>query len=600
MKYNSKIEQNGVIFYMRGASGYCMDIDVDENTEEIRIPDEVFSFSIRNNTKKSFKNVKSIYIGKNVNAIKIPNSLFPNVRKVVSASARFLSGGMIVSPGTKNRVILLNSFCLNQNEVLNLDKITDIDFYALDECEAGKVINSGTVKNVSASTLLRRSKLPAEDLMDTYGIMMVGKIIVKFRDDGRCCIPEDAEAIANDTCPPYNETLTVKHNKAFFNQEMDVYPDNIIFDASDHIDMFAFKRLRDVTIEFGSNMKEYVKKDRIIYTKDMKILCSADTNIEGHVTVPDTVKSICVEAFSLCNRITSVMIPDSVRVIGAYAFASCGSLKRINIGENVKNIGMNCFTHDTSLEELVIPGSVKKVEPCILDDCPSLKRLTFEEGVRYIGITDINSYESMTLKLPSTIKRFSSSILERSAVLILNKDYVSADIVQTMCKDAYRIATYKGYLKPGCSFSYDPAAAVKGEILCIKTPSRTYYLPVNISYTNIDKIAKEISRYGVNTPANFYQYCERAEQKPAFAFMEYQTQQDEKTKNFLKRNRKIIVNDLIKAGMQDEIVMFLKWGILSKPMLKDVYDMLSETELVAAKAYAMELLGSQKSRFTEG
>ena len=55
MKYNSKVKKCGATFSMRGETGYCMDIDVEEGVEEVRIPDDVYNFSISNHTKKRFE-----------------------------------------------------------------------------------------------------------------------------------------------------------------------------------------------------------------------------------------------------------------------------------------------------------------------------------------------------------------------------------------------------------------------------------------------------------------------------------------------------------------------------------------------------------------
>ena len=47
------------------------------------------------------------------------------------------------------------------------------------------------------------------------------------------------------------------------------------------------------------------------------------------ITLPDTVNSISVRAFSGCTNLTSVTVPESVTEIGALAFAYCAKLERI-------------------------------------------------------------------------------------------------------------------------------------------------------------------------------------------------------------------------------------------------------------------------------
>ncbi|MBR3708637.1 MAG: leucine-rich repeat domain-containing protein, partial [Lentisphaeria bacterium] len=49
------------------------------------------------------------------------------------------------------------------------------------------------------------------------------------------------------------------------------------------------------------------------------------------ITIPDSVTSIGLYAFSRCSSLTSITIPDSVTSIGRWAFSRCSSLKSITI-----------------------------------------------------------------------------------------------------------------------------------------------------------------------------------------------------------------------------------------------------------------------------
>lgn len=62
-------------------------------------------------SKKSFPNVESLVIKSNVFEIRIPNSLFPNVKWVQSERDRFETGNCLVLNEGNIFCTLLNTFC---------------------------------------------------------------------------------------------------------------------------------------------------------------------------------------------------------------------------------------------------------------------------------------------------------------------------------------------------------------------------------------------------------------------------------------------------------------------------------------------------------
>ena len=61
------------------------------------------------------------------------------------------------------------------------------------------------------------------------------------------------------------------------------------------------------------------------------------------MTLPQNLEEIYVNAFTHCEKLTSLTIPDSVTTIGADAFYQCLSLASITIPENVTAIGTGAF-----------------------------------------------------------------------------------------------------------------------------------------------------------------------------------------------------------------------------------------------------------------
>ena len=81
----------------------------------------------------------------------------------------------------------------------------------------------------------------------------------------------------------------------------------------------------------------------------------------GSVEIPETVHSICDNAFARKNEIISITIPDSVKYIGEYAFYGCDNLQYVNIPDGISVIQENTFANNDRLC-ITIPESVTRIE----------------------------------------------------------------------------------------------------------------------------------------------------------------------------------------------------------------------------------------------
>lgn len=115
--------KNGVRYYVDVSSNTCIDIICDdENAEEVCFDEGFDKVEIKLKSAGQLDNIKRIYIGKSIKLINIPNKVFPNVREVKSDNERYVSGTMLVEKRnyytvSSDRLILLNSFCLREDEV---------------------------------------------------------------------------------------------------------------------------------------------------------------------------------------------------------------------------------------------------------------------------------------------------------------------------------------------------------------------------------------------------------------------------------------------------------------------------------------------------
>ena len=92
----------------------------------------------------------------------------------------------------------------------------------------------------------------------------------------------------------------------------------------------------------------------------------------GRTIIPKSVTSIGKNAFSLCEKLTSITIPNSVTSIGNDAFRYCTALTSITIPNSVTSIGSEAFTGCTGLTSVTIGSGVTSVEYFAFYGCSSL------------------------------------------------------------------------------------------------------------------------------------------------------------------------------------------------------------------------------------
>ena len=83
-----------------------------------------------------------------------------------------------------------------------------------------------------------------------------------------------------------------------------------------------------------------------------------NSDIKG-VTIPDSVKTICAEAFACCHLLEEISIPACVRSIGPRAFARCVGLSSVTISDGVRSIGAEAFGRCMFLAEFNAPDNVR-------------------------------------------------------------------------------------------------------------------------------------------------------------------------------------------------------------------------------------------------
>lgn len=90
-------------------------------------------------------------------------------------------------------------------------------------------------------------------------------------------------------------------------------------------------------------------------------LLKGSDQITGDVIIKDGTKIIADFAFNYNENITSVTIPSSVKSIGIYAFTECTNLSSVSFNEGLEVISSGAFEY-TAIDEITIPNSVKSID----------------------------------------------------------------------------------------------------------------------------------------------------------------------------------------------------------------------------------------------
>ena len=152
-------------------------------------------------------------------------------------------------------------------------------------------------------------------------------------------------------------SVTVIGDFAFY--DCDNLTSVTIGDSVTAIGVMAFAHCKNLTsIVVDENNPAYQSINGNLYSKDGTVLIAyAIGKTNKSFTIPDSVTTIGVAAFSRCSKLTSVTIGDSVTTIGHNAFYWCSNLTSITIPDSVTTIGDRAFCDCSKLTSITFEGT---------------------------------------------------------------------------------------------------------------------------------------------------------------------------------------------------------------------------------------------------
>lgn len=110
------------------------------------------------------------------------------------------------------------------------------------------------------------------------------------------------------------------------------------------------------TITVSAQNSAFISVSGVLFDKNQTTLIQypAGNTSNTSYTIPATVTSIGLYAFSNCSSLRAITVPTGMTTIGAGAFYRCSDLSSITIPANVTSIGSGAFTYCSSLSNFAV------------------------------------------------------------------------------------------------------------------------------------------------------------------------------------------------------------------------------------------------------
>ena len=398
--------QPGVVVYRSNVpeGAGVFDMDIAPGIKEVTIKYDLLMLGC----EKSFPDVEKLIIGEDVVSIEILNTLFPNVRWVLSMNYEFETGSYLVYNhfGFKT---LLNVFCRGADETIDLGDIDSIDNFAFKGCESLNIIGGEDIKDWQAieQDAFSESALKSQPFQN--GIKKAGHIIVDIDYTAdEIDIPDDRlKKIVFSSDINFTKIKKLIIHRPETVEQINYqcgFPDTLVLNTDllmheqDVAGVAHFCTSKTYIKNFSVLSPEFKEIDGIAYKMNVKKLVACSMGKE-HVIIPDGVKTIGKYAFANCH-VKSVIIPDSVTEISESAFSSCSNLETVIFGKNVESIGDKAFGACVNLKSVTLPESIRSIGNYAFFRV-GLKSVQLSEGLLKVGIGAFAETLIKSIELPA-------------------------------------------------------------------------------------------------------------------------------------------------------------------------------------------------------
>ena len=545
-----------------------------------------------NNTKKSFPSVKKLIIDALVVDIQIPNSLFPNVKRVVSKSKYFdtcFEYSSVLMRNTFGFWTLLNTFCKEEGEEIDLQDVIAINDFAFQGCKSTRIKSPDMSKYVCAVTVAPNAFTGSafENAPFVDGVKMAGNIVIGIDNAADTVVIPDSDNqdvtfASNVVCNGIKKIIVHSPDTVSQLGYTCGFPETLVLKTDlslkeEDVAMKAHEHINDNYIKHFSIVNPgYKEIDGIVYTNNEEKLVACSMEKE-HVVIPDGVKTIGNSAFANC-MIKSVIIPDSVTEIRGEAFKQCQNLESVIFGKNVKIIGRRAFSQCYNIKHLSMPEGLRAIR----NDAfaySGLESIKLNEGLKKIGENVFFCTNIKSIRLPETIKCIEDKCLSGSI------------------ENVYIPIFLKGILDICAAGTYHPDTN-DDKITRLQCGERYLYMPQHLNSLTYAKASNQIQAFflgNLKSRPEMWSYANTAICRENLALLEYFHFRAEGAKEYIKKFSKGILSRFIQEGDEKQAVEFVKTGFVSQNTLKEMMLRAKENNMVSLQAYILEQLNVDKA-----
>lgn len=562
-----------------------IDMDVKPGVKRVEVNCNVHM----KHTKKSFPDVEELMIGPDVDEICIPNTLFPNIQMVYSRSIFFTAGRYLVKR-FNGRQTLLNAFC--RDEVLEMSIVGSIGDYALANSNIKKIPCNYSALIRCEPMAFKDSYFEKQSFIN--GVKTAGRIIVAIDPEAdKVILPDEEYSMA--VCAAGVNLADVKHlvihnPSSVCNRKINGVPKEITFIANpktccgDIIRVMHAAKPGDgyyvEKVNIIDKTGQFVEKDGVVYTSDMKTLVSCLLNVTDLV-VPEGVEEIISYAFEN-THIRNIKLPDSLYILNEKAFHDCRELQSIDFGSGLETIKGFAFQNCTSLTHVKLPPQMKSIERYAFCDS-GVENIELNEGLLLIHEGVFSGCKIDELKLPDSLENI-GTFNDASGIKCIKSSHFIKDIPLNACRAG------------APSYLYDDEFDVVFRYDC---GNKTVFLPRFVKKSDcyefrtvIEGFLQKGSKSNLEN-LSLYKYANTIEGRERTAYLEYLEFHGEEQKAFLKKHGKQVFTMLLSESTE-EAIKFLGLNILTPKAQKEVLEIVNRGDNPVLSAAVLEATNNGK------
>ena len=147
-------------------------------------------------------------------------------------------------------------------------------------------------------------------------------------------------------------------------------------------DAFVYcSALKEINID--KNNPYFQSVDGVVFNKDLTSLLHFPNAKTDTYEIPDGVKNIAVNSFTTNDVLRSLSMPSSLLKIEYYAF-DCPNLIDIQLSKSLESIGKYSFSN-CPFTSIRLPESLKSIEESAFYNCKNLSTIYIPKNVEYIS-----------------------------------------------------------------------------------------------------------------------------------------------------------------------------------------------------------------------